>query len=88
MDTIKKLAAAGALVGFLAVGGMSLASAQEDPTSSTTPSTTVPSTTETAPAPGRDGDCPKDGSGGADAPAPATGSSSDSTPSSGSVTET
>jgi len=34
--TMAKLAAAGALVGFLGVGGMQLANAQEDPTTSTT----------------------------------------------------
>jgi hypothetical protein len=34
--TMAKLAAAGALIGFLGVGGMQLADAQEDPTTSTT----------------------------------------------------
>ena len=46
MDTqIRRLALAGAVAGFLAVGGVSLASAQEDPTSTT--ETTVEEETTT-----------------------------------------
>jgi len=59
MDNVKKLVAAGALVGFLGVGGMSLASAQDDPTTSTT----TPSASEdTTPQTGDDGHCPHAGS--------------------------
>jgi hypothetical protein len=62
MDTkIRRLAAAGAVAGFLTVFGVSLASAQEDPTTTTTDGTADRE------------DSPKDGSA-PDAPTAETGS--------------
>jgi hypothetical protein len=57
------VAAAAAVAAALGVGGMSLASAQESP-STTAPSTTAPSAPTTVPGTdqGQDGHCPHDGS--------------------------
>jgi hypothetical protein len=50
--TLPRMAAAAAIVGFLGIGGITLASAQEDPTTTTTvPQDTTPSTAPDATAP-------------------------------------
>jgi hypothetical protein len=72
---LASLAAAGATIGFLTFGGISLAGAQDTPTSTTAPAATAD--------PG-DGHCHHDGQDPATAPAPAdagdTGTSSGTTP--------
>jgi hypothetical protein len=79
-----QLVAAGLVSGFLLLGGVSLASAQEAPgtTESTTPSTVAPEApadtpsqdpAQTAPAPGEDPNCPNMGGDAATGTATATG---------------
>ena len=73
---VASLAAAGAIIGFLSFGGISLASAQDSSTTTTAPSaTTAPGSTDTHPA--DDLNCPNMGG---DSPAPATAPSSGVTP--------
>jgi hypothetical protein len=75
--TIPRMAVAAAIVGFLGIGGVTLASAQEDPTTTTTvPQDTTSSTAPDATAPDGRG-CHHDGTGaGADGSTSATPSSS------------
>ena len=72
---VASLAAAGAIIGFLSFGGISLASAQDSSTTTTAPSaTTDPGTADTHPA--DDPNCPNmGGDAPATAPAPTPSSS-------------
>jgi hypothetical protein len=77
-----QLAAGAFLVGLLGAGGMSLAGAQTDPTTTQPPATTAPADPSTQTPPADDPNCPNMGNGPHHAP---SSSSSDSTGSSSST---
>ena len=72
-----QLAAGAFLVGLLGAGGMSLANAQTDPTTTQPPATTAPADPSTQTPPADDPNCPH--MGGGRHHAPSSSSSSDST---------
>ena len=81
-----KLAAAAFVVGLLGAGGMSLAGAQTDPTTTEPPAATAPADPSTATPPADDPSCPRH-KGGQDAPSDSTTDSTDTAPSASSTSD-